>query len=101
MSCDAEFTRRYELIQSGLAVVSELEERTETEGSSASSCEQCGLVAETRWTVQAGTPAGKYLDLSDSETAELCDECMQKVVDSIRGETDADSELTKGGEYGR
>jgi hypothetical protein len=33
MSCDAEFTRRYELIQSGLAVVSELEERTETEGS--------------------------------------------------------------------
>ncbi len=33
MSCDAEFTRRFELIQSGLAVVSELEERTETEGS--------------------------------------------------------------------
>ena len=33
MSCDAEFTRRYELIQSGLAVISELEERNGNEGS--------------------------------------------------------------------
>ncbi len=72
-----------------------------TEDSPADSCDRCGSTEGTNWFVQADTPAGNCLNLADGETTELCDECMEEVGDSVRGETDADDRSTEGGEYER
>jgi hypothetical protein len=50
------------------------------------SCERCGSTEGTNWVVQAGTPAGENLNLTDEESVELCDGCMQEMVDRIEGE---------------
>jgi hypothetical protein len=49
-------------------------------------CAGCGSTEEINWVVQAGTPAGEYLNLVGNETAELCDNCMQEVVSRADGE---------------
>jgi hypothetical protein len=48
-------------------------------------CAECGSIKETNWVAEAGTPAGRYLDISDGEIAELCDECMREVAESLGG----------------
>jgi len=75
---------------------------TDAEGRSASDCDRCGSTAETQWVVQAKTPAGKYLGLSDGEVTELCDACMREVAESIGdGDESFQGESTKGGENER
>ena len=75
---------------------------TDAEERSASDCDRCGSTAETQWIVQAETPAGRYLGLSDGETTELCDACMREVAESIADEDDnTHNGSTKGGENER
>jgi hypothetical protein len=65
-------------------------------------CAECGYIEETSWVAQAGTPAGRYLGLSDDETAELCDECVQEVAESIGGGGEnVRNESSKGGDNER
>jgi len=92
------------LIDSGMVSISEGVE-SEDRGSentgerSASDCDGCGSTAETQWTVQTETPAGKYLGLSDGEVTELCDACMREVVEGIADEDDnTHNESIRGGE---
>jgi hypothetical protein len=74
----------------------------DTEGKSAINCDRCGSTAETQWIVQAETPAGRYLRLSDGETTELCDACMGEVVENIGDEDEnARNESIQGGENER
>jgi hypothetical protein len=74
----------------------------DTEGKSASDCDRCGSTAETQWIVQAETPAGRYLGLSDGETTELCDACMGEVAENIGDEDEnARNESIQGGENER
>jgi hypothetical protein len=92
------------LIESGMVSISAGAEgescaREDSKGSSASSCERCDSTEGTNWVVQAGTPAGRYLGLSDSETTELCDACMREVAESIADEDDnTHDESIQGGE---
>jgi hypothetical protein len=95
------------LINSGVVSVSEGDESEDRESEnngerSASDCDRCGSIAGTRWIVQAGTPAGEYLNLSGSETTDLCDACMREVAESIADEDDnTHNGSTKGGENER
>lgn len=95
------------LIKSGMVSISggvESEDRGigDAEERSASGCDRCGSTSETQWTVQAETPAGRDLGLSDSETTELCDACMQEVADSIGdGDESFQHKSTNGGENER
>jgi hypothetical protein len=92
------------LIDSGMVSVSGSvangdQRREETMESSASDCGRCGSTERTNWVVQPGSPAGRYLDLSDGETAELCDACMREVAESIGNDDEnARNESTQGGE---
>jgi hypothetical protein len=92
------------LINSGMVSISEGVE-SEDRGSgdaeerSASDCDRCGSTERTNWVVQPGSPAGRYLDLSDGETAELCDACMDEVAEGIADEDEnARSKSIQGGE---
>jgi hypothetical protein len=65
-------------------------------------CASCGSTEGTNWVVQAGTPAGNYLNLADGKTTELCDRCMREVADSVGdGDESFQDESTKGGENER
>jgi hypothetical protein len=65
-------------------------------------CAECGSIKETNWVVQAGSPAGRYLGLSDGETTILCDACMRGVAESIGNDDEnARNESTQGGENER
>ena len=62
-------------------------------------CVECDSMVGTNWVVQAGTPVGRYLGLSDGETTEVCDACMREVAESICDkDRNARNESTKGGE---
>ncbi|WP_152024082.1 hypothetical protein [Natronomonas moolapensis] len=95
------------LIKSGMGSASgrvESEDRGsgDAEESSASDCDRCASIAETHWVVQAETPAGRYLGLSDGETTVLCDACMREVAESIADEDEnARNESIQGGENER
>jgi len=91
------------LISSGVVSVSgEQQVSEDTEDSLADNCDRCGSIKGTNWVVEAGTPAGKYLDLTDGEKVELCDECMQEVAESLGGgDENTRYESTQGGENER